>query len=85
MVDRTKVIVSNNLYHATESGGTGDDVELFYIHAGTNEALTFAAQLTKTDVIPNQNSFGTLVRGLSVYGREVVQPTALIEAVCIRG
>lgn len=80
MVDRTKVIQSNTLYHATE--GTA---ELFYCLAGTKEAMTFALQLTKTETLPIQESFGTYMRGLSVYGREVVQPTALVEAVAIRG
>jgi len=79
-MDRTKIIVSNNLDHATE--GTA---ELFYILAGNNEAITFAATLTKTESLRIQESFGMYMRGLSVYGREVVQPTALIEAVCIRG
>ncbi len=80
MVDRTKVIQSNNLYHVTE--GTA---ELFYCMFGTKEAVTFALQLTKTETLPIQESFGTYMRGLSVYGREVVQPTALGEAVAIRG
>jgi hypothetical protein len=80
MVDRTKIIQSNNLYHITE--GTA---ELFYCLAGTKEAITFALQLTKTETLPIQESFGTYMRGLSVYGREVVQPTALVEAVAIRG
>lgn len=80
LVDRTKVIQSNNLYHATE--GTA---ELFYCLAGTKEAMTFALQLTKTSTLEIPDSFGTYMRGLSVYGREVVQPTALVEAVAIRG
>lgn len=80
MVDRTKIIQSNNLYHATE--GTA---ELFYCLAGTKEAMTFALQLTKTGSLEIPDSFGTYMRGLSVYGREVVQSTALVEAVAIRG
>lgn len=80
MVDRTKVIQSNNLYHVTEGAA-----ELFYCLAGTKEAMTFALQLTKTETLPIQTSFGTYMRGLSVYGREVVQPTALVEMVAIRG
>jgi hypothetical protein len=80
MVDRTKVIQSNNLYHVTE--GTA---ELFYCLAGTKEAMTFALQLTKTGSLEIPDSFGTYMRGLSVYGREVIQGTALVEAVAIRG
>lgn len=80
MIDRTKVIQSNNLYSVAE--GTA---KLFYCYAGTNEAITFANQLTKTESIRIQESFGDYMRGLSVYGRAVVQDTAIIEAVAIRG
>ena len=79
-VDRTKVIQSNNLYTATEGTAT-----LFYVMAGTKEAMTFAAQLTKSESLRIPDSFGTYMRGLSVFGRAVVQPTALVEAVCIPG
>ena len=79
-IDRMKVIQSNNLYHATE--GTA---ELFYALAGTKEAITFALQLTKNETIRIPDSFGDYVRGLSVYGREVIQPTALVESVIIAG
>lgn len=85
MVDRTKLIQSNTLYHVTEDGGTGADVELFYILAGTKEAMTFALQLTKTEELRIPESFGTYMRGLAVYGRKVVQPTAMVEMVAING
>lgn len=71
MVDRTKIIQSNNLKHVT------DTTECFYCMAGTNEAITFANQLTKSESLQIPDSFGTYVRGLSVYGREVIEPTAL--------
>lgn len=80
MIDRTKVISSNNLYTATE--GTA---KLFYLLAGTKEAMTFALQLTKTETLQIPDSFGNYMRGLSVYGREVIQPTCLVEGVCIAG
>lgn len=79
MIDRTKVIQSNNVYHATE--GTA---ELFYCLAGTKEAMTFALQLTKTGSLEIPDSFGTYMRGLSVYGRGVVQSAALVEAVAVK-
>ena len=71
MIDRTMVIQSNLLKHVT------DTVECFYIMAGTKEAVTFANQLVKTESIRLQESFGDAMRGLSVYGRAVVQPKAL--------
>lgn len=80
MVDRTKVIQSNNLYTVTE--GTAI---LTYALAGTKEAMTFALQLTKTESLLIPDSFGTYMRGLAVYGRKVVQPTALVEMVAVKG
>lgn len=80
MVDRTKVIQSNNLYTATEGTAT-----LTYALAGTKEAMTFALQLTKTESLLIPDSFGTYMRGLSVYGRAVVQPDALVEMVAVKG
>lgn len=80
MIDRTKVIQTNTLYHVTE--GTA---ELFYIMAGTKEAMTFAMQLTKTESLRIPDAFGDYMRGLAVYGRKVVQPTALVEMVAING
>lgn len=79
-IDRTKIIQSNLLYKATEGTAT-----LFYPLAGTKEAVTFAMQLTKTESLRIPDSFGEYFRGLSVYGREVIQPTALVEGVVIYG
>ena len=80
MIDRTKVIQSNLLYSATEGTAT-----LFYVLFGTKEALTFAMQLTKTESLLIPDSFGTYMRGLAVYGRKVVQPTAMGEMVAVKG
>jgi hypothetical protein len=41
--------------------------------------MTFAAQLTKTETIRIPDSFGDYMRGLAVYGRAVVQDTAMVE------
>ena len=80
MIDRTKIIQSNNIYHVAE-----DTAELFYCLAGTKEAMTFAMQLTKTESLRIPDAFGDYMRGLAVYGRGVIQPTAMVEAVAIRG
>lgn len=79
MIDRTLVIQSNLLKHVT------DTVECFYCMAGTKEALTFAAQLTKTETLRIPESFGDYMRGLAVYGRAVVQPTALAALYATKG
>lgn len=73
MVDRTKIIQSNLLKHVTDT-----TKECFYCMAGTTDSVTFANQLVKTETIQIPTSFGQYMRGLSVYGRAVVQPTALV-------
>ncbi len=45
--------------------------------AGSNQAITFAYQISKVETIRLQGSFKTGVRGLLVYGRKVVRPEAL--------
>ncbi len=76
-VDGMQIYRSNNVYHATEDGGTGDDVELFYCPFGTKEGLTFASQLTKTESVRLEKQFGDAYRGLNIFGRAVSQPTAI--------
>ena len=45
--------------------------------AGTKHAISFASTIEKTEPIRNQNDFGDIVRGLSVYGRKVIKPETL--------
>lgn len=47
------------------------------ILSGTDAALTFATQLTKTESIRAESTFGDIMRGLMVYGHKVVKPEAL--------
>jgi hypothetical protein len=72
MIDRFKIYKSNNLYSVTDGSATP-----FYMPFGTNEAITFASELTKTESLRIPDSFGEYFRGLQVYGRKVIQPTAL--------
>jgi hypothetical protein len=70
MIDKFMVIRSNNLpWDNTNKNST--------VIFGNKEACTFAMQLTKNETLRIQNSFGEYVRGLAVYGKGVVQPTAL--------
>tara|TARA_R110000751_G_scaffold43866_4_gene100855 strand:+ start:3419 stop:4285 length:867 start_codon:yes stop_codon:yes gene_type:complete len=70
MVDRFKVYVSNNL--STTSGVTSG----LYGHP---KAVAFASQMTNTETVRLESSFGDGVRGLSVYGYKVILPTAIGE------
>lgn len=81
MVDRTTVYQSNNLFTATD----GDTETSWYVQAGTKEAGSFASQVDKVDTLKIPDSFGEYWRTLFVYGRAVVQPTALATLVCKKG
>lgn len=70
MVDRFKVYVSNNL--STTSGVTSG----LYGHP---KAIAYASQMTNTETVRLESSFGDGVRGLAVYGYKVVVPTAIGE------
>jgi hypothetical protein len=48
-----------------------------YCLAGTNDAITFASQVTETESLRLQNSFDTAIRGLYVYDAKVIVPNAL--------
>lgn len=66
------VLVSTNLT-ATNSK--------YYVLAGTNEAITFASQLSKIESLRDKDSFSDLVRGLYLYGALTVQPGALAKMI----
>lgn len=66
------IYVSNNIQKVSDSG-----VDSWPIIFGHKVALTFASQLVKNETLPNPESFGNLMRGLQVYGYNVVKPDAL--------
>ena len=72
MVDRFTIYMSHNLL--TSSGKTN-------ILAGTKRGLTFASQLTNMETLRAESTFGTLIRGLQVYGYKVVKPECIATAV----
>ena len=44
---------------------------------GHPKALTFATQLTKTEKLRAESTFGDIIRGLQVFGYEVIKPEAM--------
>lgn len=68
------IFVSNNL--TTTSDGTGTIVHMPY---GTSEAITFASQISKVEVVNREKQFGQALKALHVYGAKVVQSGALGE------
>ena len=81
MIDRFTVYVSNLTPRAaantTWTGSGNTSAKRHAIMAGHMSAITFASQIAKVESLQNPNDFGTLVRGLNVYGYHVTQPNAL--------
>lgn len=79
MVDRFMLYLSNNIVGITEGTAT-----LYKPIGGHSSGLTFAAQMTKMETLPNPDTFGQLVRGLNVYGYKVVEGKYLTTGVVIK-
>jgi hypothetical protein len=75
-IDRFTVYSSNNLNVSTGR---------FDIMAGTRDAISWAAQITKMETLRSQATFGDMVRGLNVYGYKVTKPEALVHSVVTMG
>ena len=71
---------SNLLASVTDTGWT-----CYHAIACHKSALTFAAQMTKMESLRSERTFGNLVRGLNVYGYEVLKTEALIDLYVRKG
>lgn len=71
---------SNLIYSVTDGANTA-----YHALFGQKNALSFAAQMTKMESLRTSRTFGTLVRGLNVYGYEVLKPTALVDLYIRKG
>jgi hypothetical protein len=74
MIDRFTVYVSNLLGRYTDGVTTHD------ILAGHQVGLAFASQFTNTETLRGESTFGTIMRGLQVYGYKIVKGDALARA-----
>lgn len=95
MIDRFTVYVSNLLPIGTgaaagTAGGTsaaaaGLATSLatgeYGVYFGHSLGLTFASQMTKVETLRSESTFGTLMRGLQVWGFQVINPTLVGYAV----
>ncbi len=72
-IDGMKIYVSNNLLNAI-GATSGAPCSVL---VGHTSALAFASQFQKPEMLPNPRTFGTLVRGLNVYGFKTVKPEAM--------
>jgi len=75
MIDRFTIYNSNLLPNYVDGANN-----TFSMIAGTTAGLTFATQLTNTESLRAESTFGEIMRGLMVYGHKVVKPEALTTA-----
>jgi len=85
-IDRFTVYISNLLPRAQADkdwmgGDAAGTKKRHAMVAGHTSAITFASQIAKVEQLQNPNDFGQLVRGLNIYGYQVVQPEGLTLAV----
>ena len=72
-IDGMKIYVSNNLLNAN-TASSGSPCKCL---VGHSSALAFASQFQKPEMLPNPRTFGTLVRGLNVYGFKTTKAEAM--------
>jgi hypothetical protein len=77
MIDRFTLYSSNLLPSVTD--GTHAATRVF---GGYNAGLTFASQITEMETLRSESTFGTLLRGLQVYGFKVIDGTCIVELYC---
>jgi hypothetical protein len=82
MVDRFTLYTSNLLPSGVAAGLVAGE---YLMYAGHAHGLTFASQMTKMETIRSEQTFGTLMRGLQVFGYKVVDPTAIIQSCIVAG
>ena len=82
MVDRFTIYSSNLLPKGAVTGLAAGE---YVIYAGHAHGLTFASQFTKLETIRSERTFGTLLRGLQVYGYKVVDSKAIAQAIVTVG
>ena len=72
MIDRFMIYVSNNLASVVDGSFT-----VYNILFGHKSGLTFASQMTQMETLKAESTFGDLVRGLNVFGYELIKPESL--------
>ena len=79
------VYVSNNLpvigTGASALSTTGSASNYGVILAGHNSAVATAEQMSKTETMRASDTFGDIVRGMHLYGRKILRPEAIVQAI----
>lgn len=78
MIDRFTIYSSNLLPFGTAAGLSAGE---YVFYAGHAHGLTFASQVNKVETLRSEFTFGTLLRGLQIYGYQIVDNKALAQAI----
>jgi len=78
-IDRFTIYISN-LLPSSATDATNFAAGEQPVYAGHAHALTFASQISKVETLRSELTFGQILRGLQVYGYQVVDNTALAQA-----
>jgi len=74
-IDRFTVYLTNNYAPVTPvDAGHPTACECLF---GTDDAISFASQITNVETLRSQTTFGNIVRGLNVYGYKDTKPEAM--------
>ncbi len=84
MVDRFTLYVSN-LLPSGSGGSAGLAAGEWVVFAGHAHGLTFASQMTNVETLRSERTFGTLFRGLQVFGYQTLDGKALAQSVITQG
>jgi hypothetical protein len=79
MVDRFTIYISNLLPNNGSLPASFDSGE-WPIFGGHAHGLTFASQISKVETLRSELTFGQILRGLQVYGYQIVDAKALVAA-----
>jgi len=81
MIDRFTIYVSNLLPKGPVTGPPALAAGEWVMYAGHAHGLTFASQMSKVETMRSERTFGTILRGLQIYGYKVLDGIALAQAV----
>lgn len=80
MIDRYTIYQSNLLSTTTDGANT-----VYNIIGCQKHGITFASQLLENETIRSENFFGTMARGLQVYGFKVMKSEAVVWGYVYKG
>ena len=81
VIDRFEIFESNLLYSTTDGSDT-----VFHAVVGQKTALSFASQMTKVERLDKvESTFGSIIRGLNVYGYKILKTASLIDLYITKG